>query len=195
MSSKNLDTRTKILQATWKLLEEQPVKDVSMSAIAKQTGISRQALYLHFASRTELMIATTEYVDEVKGLYQRMEKIISATTGTGMLEAYVEVWGNYMPEIYGIAKALLRVKESDEAASAAWYRCMDCLREVCQQIIQTLEKEGKLSDALKPDDAVDYLLMSLSIEQWELLTKECGWSDEKYVREMKRLLVHSFVTG
>ena len=165
-----------------------------MSAIAKQTGISRQALYLHFASRTELMIATTEYVDEVKGLYQRMEKISSATTGTSMLEAYVDVWGNYMPEIYGIAKALLRVKETDEAASAAWCRCMDCLREVCQQIIQTLEKEGKLSDALAPDDAVDYLLMSLSIEQWELLTKESGWSDEKYVREMKRLLVHSFVT-
>ena len=65
-----------------------------MSAIAKQTGISRQALYLHFASRTELMIATTEYVDEVKGLYQRMETIRTATSGTGKLEAYVDVWGN-----------------------------------------------------------------------------------------------------
>jgi AcrR family transcriptional regulator len=193
MSSENLDTRTRILEATWKLLEEQPVKDVSMSAIAKQTGISRQALYLHFTSRTDLMVATTEYVDEVKGLYQRMEKISSATSGTSMLEAYVDVWGSYMPEIYGIAKALLRVKETDEAASAAWYRCMHCLRDVCQEIINTLAKEGKLSDALEPDDAVDYLLAALSIEQWELLTQECGWSDEKYVSEMKRLLVYSFV--
>ena len=120
-------------------------------------------------------------------------KISSAASGTAMLEAYVDVWGNYMPEIYGIAKALLRVKETDEAASAAWYRCMDCLREVCRAIIDTLADEGKLSDALAPDDAVDYLLVALSIEQWELLTKECGWSDAKYVSEMKRFLVHSFV--
>ena len=164
-----------------------------MSAIAKAAGITRQAVYLHFASRTELMIATTEYVDEVKGLYQRMEQISAAQSGTEMLQAYIDVWGNYMPEIYGIARALLRVKETDEAAAAAWYRCMGCLRDVSQEIIQTLAMEGRLTQTLCPDDAIDILLVMLSIEQWELLTQECGWSSEKYVNEMKKLLTRSFV--
>jgi AcrR family transcriptional regulator len=194
MSSEELNTRTRILEATWKLLEQQPNKDVSMSAIARATGITRQAVYLHFASRTELMIATTEYVDEVKGLYQRMERIGAARSGIEMLEAYVDVWGNYIPEIYGIARALLRVKETDEAAAAAWFRCMDCLRDVCKQIIETLQQEGKLTNALSPADAVDMLLVMLSIEQWELLTRDCGWSHQKYVNEMKKLLVQSFVS-
>jgi AcrR family transcriptional regulator len=194
MSSDELDTRTRILEATWKLLEQQPNRDVSMSAIARATGITRQAVYLHFASRTELMIATTEYVDEVKGLYQRMERIGAASSGIEMLEAYVDVWGNYIPEIYSIARALLRVKETDEAAAAAWFRCMDCLRDVCKQIIETLEQEDKLADALSPADAVDMLLVMLSIEQWELLTRDRGWSNQKYVNEMKKLLVQSFVS-
>ena len=128
-----------------------------------------------------------------KGLYQRMEQISAAKSGTEMLQAYVDVWGNYIPEIYGIARALLRVKETDEAAAAAWYRCMGCLRDVCQEIVQTLDSEGRLTAVLSPDDAVDILLVMLSIEQWELLTRECRWSAEKYVKEMKKLLMRSFV--
>jgi hypothetical protein len=38
------------------------------------------------------------------------------------------------------------------------------------------------------------LLVMLSIEQWELLTRDRGWSNQKYVNEMKKLLVQSFVS-
>jgi len=78
MSSKKTDTRTRILTATWHLMEQRRGQGVSMSDIAKAAGISRQALYLHFDSRTELMIATVHYVDEVKGLNERLEKFQEA---------------------------------------------------------------------------------------------------------------------
>ena len=193
MSRQSSDTRTRILDATWELLEQAPGKDISMSAIAKAAGISRQAVYLHFASRTELMIATTEYVDEVKGLYQRMEKIDAAADGSGMLQACVEVWGNYIPEIHAIAKALMRVKDTDADAATAWSRGMDCLREVNARIIDTLDQEGKLAGSLQTDTATDLLTAMLSIEQWELLTGEYGWSTRQYVDEMKELLSRCLV--
>lgn len=187
MSSQNIDTRTRILQATWQLLEQRSGQDVSMSAIAKATGISRQALYLHFASRTELMIATTLYVDEVKGLNGRLEKLASAGSGVEMLDRCVEIWGNYIPEIYGIAKALMRLRDTDEAAAAAWNGSMNCLREVCRDIIHALEREGRLALPWSATEAVDLLWTMLSIENWEQLTRECGWAQPEYIIRMKKL--------
>lgn len=119
MSSDELDTRTKILDATWHLMEQRRGQGVRMSDIAKAAGISRQAVYLHFESRTDLMIATTRYVDEVKGLNERLKAFHEAATGLELLDAIVDVWGNYIPEIYGIAKALISTQDTDEATAAA----------------------------------------------------------------------------
>ncbi|MBL4878008.1 MAG: helix-turn-helix transcriptional regulator, partial [Hyphomonas sp.] len=55
MSSENLETREKIMRATWKLLEESGGSGVRMSDIAKAAGISRQAVYLHFPTRADLL--------------------------------------------------------------------------------------------------------------------------------------------
>ncbi len=55
MSSENIETRTRILDATVRMLEEQGGRGVRMGDIAKAAGISRQAVYLHFSSRAELL--------------------------------------------------------------------------------------------------------------------------------------------
>ena len=75
MSSDKADTRTRILEATWRLLEKRCGQGVRMSDIAKEAGVSRQAVYLHFESRKELIIATTKYVDEVKSLKRVIEEL------------------------------------------------------------------------------------------------------------------------
>ena len=116
-----------------------------MSDIAKETGISRQALYLLFDSRIKLMIETVHYVDKVKGLNERIRPFQQATTGIERLEACVEIWGNYIPEIYGLAKALLNTRETDEATAATWNGCMSGLRDVCQKTIEALHNEGVLA--------------------------------------------------
>ena len=102
MSSKNTPTRTKILQASLELLEAGQGAEVRMSDIAKRAGISRQALYLHFATRTELLVETTLFVDDLKGADKRLAPSRAAKTGIERLEAFVEAWGGYMPEIYGV---------------------------------------------------------------------------------------------
>ena len=75
MSGSEIDTKTRILQASYELMEQQQGLYVSMSYIAKAANVSRQAVYLHFASRAELMIATTRYVDDLKGLKERLQQI------------------------------------------------------------------------------------------------------------------------
>ncbi len=187
------NTRERILTATWHLLEQRRGQDVQMRHIAEAVGISRQALYLHFGSRTELMIATLRYVDEAKGLYERLNQLNVATTGIAILEASVDVWGNYIPEIYGLAKALLSTRDTDEATAAAWNDSMSYLRDACRQIVDTLEREGNLAPGWSRNDAIDMLWTMLSIHNWEHLTIDCNWSTPQYIDWMKTLLKRTFV--
>ncbi len=195
MSSSDNDTRTKILRAAWELMEQDPGKSVSMSQIAKATGISRQAVYLHFASRTELLIATIHYVDEVKGLDQRLEALQTATSGTDMLEKYVEVWGNYIPEIYGVSKALMLTKANDEAAAAAWNEVTNCLRDLCVQVMDKLQQEKKLNAHWNTENAADLFWVMISIDTWEQLTQDCGWTTDQYVENITKTMKSTFITN
>lgn len=174
-------------------MEQRRGQGVSMSDIARKTGISRQALYLHFDSRTELMLATVQYVDEVKGLSERLVQFESATTGVELLDTCVNVWGNYIPEIYGLAKALLSTRDTDEATAAAWNSCMACLRDLCKTIIDTLVNEGNLVDKWTEDEAVEILFTLISIHNWEQLTIDGGWTNDQYIHKMKQLLRSTFL--
>jgi len=193
MSSKNKDTRTQILETTWQLLEKGHGQGVRMSDIAKAVGISRQAVYLHFSNRTELLIATTHYVDEVKGLQERLSQLQKASNGIDLLNKCVDVWGNYIPEIYGIAKALLITRETDEAANAAWNDVMGCLKVACQEIISVLEKEKILAPEWSKNEAIEMLWTQLSIQNWEILITDSDWTTEQYIVAMKRLLIRTFI--
>ena len=193
MSSEDMDTRTRILDATWQLLEQHQGQGVKMSDSARAVGISRQAVYLHFASRTELMIATMSYVDEVKGLYERLNQLQSAQSGAELMDILVEIWGNYIPEIYGLAKAMLMTKDSDEAMAAAWNNSLGCISDVCQQTIDLLAREGKLAPVWSVADATDMFVTVVSIPNWEQLNKECNWSNEQYINSIKTLLRRTFV--
>jgi AcrR family transcriptional regulator len=133
-----------------------------MSDIANSAGISRQALYLHFPNRTELLIATTHYIDRVKDVNRRLARSRSVSSGLERLEAYVEAWGNYIPEIYGVANALIVMGATDNEARLAWNGRLAAVREGCEAVVVALSREGRLSDRLSSPEAIDVLCAHLS---------------------------------
>ena len=174
-------------------MEEQSGREVRMQDIARAAGVSRQAVYMHFKSRAELLVATTHYVDEVCNVDERIRRWEEATTGVERLEEWVEVWGNYIPEVYGVARALLAVRETDEAAELAWNDRMTAVRIKCEDTIDALERDGMLARQWTRQGAVDLLWSILSVRSWEQFTRECGWSTGQYVRSMKKLLKRTLV--
>ncbi len=193
MSSGDVETRTRILDATVRTLEEHRGQGVRMGDIAREAGISRQAVYLHFASRAELLVAATKYLDEVLDVDRRLAPSRAAKSGVERLALYIEAWGNYIPEIYGVAKALLLAQETDEAAAAAWKDRMLAMRDGCRAAIEALHSDGDLAPEWTPKRATDVLWTMLSVRNWENLTGECGWSTQQYVRWMKILAKRTFV--
>lgn len=193
MSRDSQKTRDRILKASLALLEASQGQGVRMTDIAKRAGITRQALYLHFRTRAELLIATTHYLDEINGTEERLVPSRTAQSGTERLDEFVEVWGNYIPEIYGIAKALLAMRDTDEAAAEAWDERMQAMRHGCAAAIKALKGDGMLSPDYSVDQATDILWTMLSVRNWEQLTVDCGWSQKKYIRTVKSLARRNFV--
>lgn len=193
MSREELGTRDRILTAAWKLLEEQTGGGVRMSDIAKAAGISRQALYLHFPNRADLLVATTRYLDEALDTEARLKASRSADTGTQRLDAFIEAWGGYIPEVYGVAKALLAMKETDSEARIAWDDRMRAVRQGCRAAVDALEQDGMLSPQHSVQQSTDILWTLLSVRNWEQLVIDCGWSHQHYIDGIKRIARNALV--
>lgn len=187
-------TRDRILATTWRLLlEGQRGQIARMGDIAAAAGLSRQALYLHFGSRAALLVATIRYGDELLGLAARLDAYRAATAGVDILDAFITFWGEYIPAIYGAARALLAAREADAAAAAAWDDRMAAVRDGCRVAIEALDRDGQLAPPWSPAAAIDLLWAMLSIRTWELLTIERRWTTAEYVRHMRAMARRTFV--
>jgi AcrR family transcriptional regulator len=193
VSSGDPETRKRILTETWRLVEQHPGQSVRLSDIAQAAGISRQAIYLHFASRADLLVATVRYVDQAKGVDERLSGLRQATGGLESLRAYVDFWANYIPEVYGLAKALLVARETDPAAAAAWEDRMEMLREGCRNVIGCLAREQLLAPEWNEDKAAEMLWGMMTVALWENLTIDRGWSQEQFVSHLQIVLKRTFV--
>jgi AcrR family transcriptional regulator len=194
MSSNGPTTRERILQSTLSLLEAGEIRTVRMDDIAKRAGISRQALYLHFKTRAELLIATTRYVEEVHNVDDRLRASRTARTGLERLDAYIESWGEFLPHINGLAKALIAMSQTDEAAAAAWGDRMQAMREGCAAAVQALKRDKQLSRQYKVEEATDILWTLMSFQNWVQFTQQCGWTEEAYGKRLKQIARSILVT-
>ena len=176
-------TKTRILDTTWKLLEKRIEKN-RMSDIAKAVGISRQAIYLHYPTRAELLIATTKHIDTVKKVNQRLELSRTAGSGIERLHFFIKAWGGYIPEIHGISVALRNMCKNDKAAAEAWDDRMQAVRHGCQAAVVAIAKDGKIKFDLSEQIATDILWTLLTIENWEKLVINCGWIQSAYEEKM-----------
>ncbi|MDJ0652592.1 MAG: TetR/AcrR family transcriptional regulator [Xanthomonadales bacterium] len=193
MSSQNTDTRTRILEATIETLEKAGGRGVRMGDIAKATGISRQAVYLHFKSRTELLVSAIRYTGDQLDVDRKLAPSRAATSGVERLDLYIEFWGNYIPEIYGMARALMADQHTDEAAAAAWQDRMIAMRDGCRAAIDALHADGNLAAGWTRPKAIDALWTLLLVPNWENLTQQCGWSTRQYIRHMQAMAKRIFV--
>ena len=188
------------MKTTRRLIEESRGQPVRMKDIAEASGFSRQALYLHFGSRAGLMVATVQYLDgegdEAGGLMKRTEHVRAEPDSVKAVEMFVEVWAAYVPRIYGVARQLLILRETDEAAAAAWEDRMESFHDgACTYLVEQLARDGRLADGWEREAAVDMLWTLLSIQTWESLVIAREWSAEQYTSRMKRLIRQTLISS
>ena len=181
-------TRAAVLDAAWQLLEERGTEKTTMAAVAERAGVSRRALYLHFGSRTDLLLALHDHVDERLDLAASLQPVFDAPGAVEALEAFVAHLAEYHPKIASIDLAILRVKDDDPDLAVLLEEGKQRWHEACWGIVQRLADEGRLAEPWTVETAADLLWTFMFPETLERLTVDRGWSNDRY-RELLTVLL------
>jgi AcrR family transcriptional regulator len=177
------------MDATRTLLETRGGGPWTMDEVAAAAGVTRMTAYRHFGSRSELLLATVRHVDVEEDATGRFAMLANAPSAADAVERWVDIWTEYVPRIHRLAQALLAARAQDPAAAEAWADRMAFLRDGCRRIVTRLDREGRLAAGLDVEQAADLMWAVASIQLWDALTVERGWTAEQYRTHIKRLLV------
>ncbi|HLZ84716.1 MAG TPA: TetR family transcriptional regulator [Caulobacteraceae bacterium] len=174
-----LDTRTRILDSALELMRA-GASNASLVQIAKAAGVSRQAVYLHFADRADLYVALVRHVDEQRDLAGALRRLAAAPTGEAALQEAVDMQARMNPALWPLATAMDAVRRQDEAIERAWQDRLADRLEGARDIARRIEADGALRPGLDVDTAADLIWAMISLRTWEDLVIGRDWSAERY---------------
>jgi AcrR family transcriptional regulator len=188
MSSGDPATRARILLAARELLEKSPGAPVSMGQVARHAGLSRQALYLHFADRASLFVEVSRMADTTARTPDRQRRVDQAPTARDALREAIALQAALKPELRGIATALDVLRRTDPAAGAAWKEREHARLHRCETVVTRLHAEGDLAPAWDVPTAARLLWAVTSQRVWDDLVADQGWSTRRYRTHLTAML-------
>lgn len=188
MSRGDPTTRQDILEAALALLEANAGGNISMADVAERAGVSRQALYLHFADRTSLLLEVSRLADSRLRTPARQRRIDEAPTARDAFREAVALQAWLKPRLKGVATALDVLRRSDTAADAAWKEREHARLERCERLIRRLREEGELAPRWDVATAARCFWSVTSQRVWDDLVMDQGWSTSRYRAHITALL-------
>jgi AcrR family transcriptional regulator len=164
---------------------------ITMAEIARKAKISRQALYLHFADRAELLDALVARVNERRDLAGEIQKIVDAPSGREAIRRLVRLQAAQNPGIWPVALAFEVIRRTDRAAQRSWQHRQTKRVSACRAIVDRLRRERDLRADLSVDAATDLLYVMTSLRTWEDLVVGQGWTADNYEERVTRLLTEA----
>ena len=164
-----------------------------MAAVAERAGVSRRAVYLHFASRTELLTELFGYVSEQEGLAASLQPVWQAPDAPAALEEWACHLARFHPRVLAVACAIQRVRRVDPDAEAHWQLVMADQQACCQRLAAWLAREQRLAPPWTVRTAADMLWALMSYELLEELLVDRGWSPRRYRTHLAALFKSTFL--
>jgi AcrR family transcriptional regulator len=186
------ETRTRILDAAWALLEERGT-GVRIADVAARAGVSRQAVYLHFGDRSRLFVALGDYIDVSFGRDDLRTHVFGAPSGVESLRRWVQTMSWYTAKIDSVSRITELAADSDEALDAVWRDRMTGRRNHVRRIAERIAADGHLADGWSVEAAADLIFTVTLPGPWRVLTSVLGWSEEQYAQEITGLLERSIL--
>lgn len=186
------ETRRRVLQATWELIEEQGASP-TLVRVADRADVSRQALYLHFGDRAGLLVALVRFMDEKLQLDDAAAHVRQAPDGPEALKRLVQAIAGFAAAVDPVAQVLEAEQHQDASVRAAWRDRMRGRRAMAKSIIEAIEAEGHLAAGWTVETVSDLCYTLTMPGVWRELTRELGWTPEQYADNLWRLLSDSFL--
>jgi AcrR family transcriptional regulator len=182
-SSGRPETRTQILEAARAMFEEHGYHGAGLAAVAKTAGVSRQAIYLHFPSKAELLTELHLHIfaTDVVPAVQR-HPVTDAMTAWEAIEATIASDVEVVAKIWRIHEALT-VARRQHAEVDQTLRPRE--KERYDELVglgHRLEREGGLPPEIGVGMFADLLWGLLNVGTYRSLVVERDWSLDQYER-------------
>lgn len=183
MSSGRPETRRAILDAARGLFEAQGYYGAGLEAVGKQAKVSRQAVYLHFASKADLLTALhlQIYETDVVPALER-HPIWTAPTSREALDNAIAADAEIASTVWRFHEALVVARRHHpEVEETLRPREAERYDEVVK-LARWLKKDGHLPAGLRVGTFADTYWALTSIGTFTSLVIERGWSLERFAR-------------
>jgi AcrR family transcriptional regulator len=177
------NTRERILEATWKLMEESHDLTVRIADIAGAAGVSRQAVYLHFGNRANLLLAAVQHRDSTSPTWA-IKRAAEEDPVPEALANFVEAWFEHIPRIQPVAHLLSAASQIDAEARVAWDDRMALLRRLIVALTRRMAKGGVLKPEWTVERAADWIWHRTHLDGWRHLVRERDWDAAEYGRRI-----------
>jgi AcrR family transcriptional regulator len=187
-------TRLALLAAARALIEQEGLPALTMASVAEHAGVTRRSVYLHFATRTELITALYGYVNETAELAASLEKVWQAPDAATALDEWAHHLARCHTQLVPFGRAFQRVRGTDPDAEYYWGLIMRQWRRSCRRLAEWLAGDRRLAAPWTVTTAADMLWALMSFDVLEALVVDRRWSQKKLARKLSTLLRSTFVT-
>lgn len=185
-------TRDALLAGARSILERHGFHALTMGAVARQAGVSRGAVYLHFGSRSDLVAALFDHVAQQQGLAESLAPVWNAPDSVTALHEWAAHLARYHPALIPVDRAITHVQGQDPDAANHRQRVSAAQRSGCARLARRLADEDRLSEAWTVDTATDMLYALISTDMIERLVTDCGWRQADLAEHLSTLFQKTF---
>jgi AcrR family transcriptional regulator len=188
-------TRLALLAAARALVEQEGLPALTMASVAEQAGVTRRSVYLHFATRSELVTALYEYVNETDELAASLKAVWDAPDAATALDEWAQHLARCHTPLIPFGRGFQRGRAADPDAEHYWDLVMRQWRGSCRRLAEWLAAESRLATPWTVPTATDMLWALMSFDVIEALVVDRRWSRKRFARRLSALMQSTFVTS
>jgi AcrR family transcriptional regulator len=187
-------SRAALLDATRELITEGGFDALTMAAAADRAGVSRRAVYLHFATRAELVTALFSRLGETEDIGASLQRVWDSPDAVTALAEWGRHLGRTHPKILPIMLAAERARHVDPDAASLWQAGQHRWLTGARRLTDWLAREGRLAPPWTPATAADMIWSLMSPDLLTRLLHQRRWSPRRIGDHLAVLLTATFAT-
>ncbi|WP_327141329.1 TetR/AcrR family transcriptional regulator [Nocardia sp. NBC_01327] len=182
-----------LLAATRDIIENDGLPALTMAAVAERAGVTRRAVYLHFATRTDLVMALYRSLAETENLPESLQAVWDAPDAVSGLREWAAHLVRSHLRILAVLRAVEQAQHIDPDAAALWRFSQGNWLKGSRRVIERLAREGTLAPHLSIDTATDLLWALMSLDLLDRLAHQRRWSNKRLTEQLTTTFIATFV--
>lgn len=170
------ETRREILRAARRLFAAHGYAGTSLQQIAEESGVAVQTIYSSVGSKTALVLALNDLIDEAADVAQLAAGVLGETDPPTMIAKGIHLTRQLNERCGDLIQVLLSAEPAEPDVAAAFADGMRRHEQGTSAMVQRLEALGALRAGTTPERAAAVFSMMTSPASWLQLTQRAGWT-------------------